>query len=74
MKSEAEIRRYVRALRVVRNAKCDCAMRGGRHALKCEMGGRMTDAAIEVLLWVLNQSPGHDELAATLISQTEAAR
>lgn len=52
-----QIRAHIRRLRKVRNLPCDCK---GEHLLGCFVGGRMMDASIEVLLWVLGEGDYHE--------------
>lgn len=59
MKTKEEIVELVRALKYYRSEPCDCLTRGSAHLFQCIGGGRMMDAQIEGLLWVLGESlPG----------------
>lgn len=64
MKTEAEIRAHVEALKAARSSPCDCG--GSRHAIECAIGGRMLDAEIEGLLWALGESPRHEAMVAAM--------
>lgn len=65
VKTEAEIREFIAALKKARNSPCDC--RGEPHETKCYMGGRMMDASIDTLLWVLGESESAERVARVLI-------
>ena len=60
MKSESEIRAHREALVACRAMPCDCE--GTRHELKCFIGGRMMEATIRTLGWILDENPEMDEL------------
>lgn len=60
MKSEQEIRNHLKDLIFARQSPCDC--RGTAHQLKCFIGGKMMDSAIETMRWILGENPVHQEL------------
>jgi len=53
MRSETEIRAHIANLLKCRNRPCDCGAEG--HAVECFAGGRMMDATIDALRWVLGE-------------------
>lgn len=63
MKTETEVRELLAVLRRARNSPCDCMERGDYHEMRCVQGGRMMDAAIDGLLWVLGEGGEvHDKM------------
>ena len=55
MKSEREIRKYLRALREANAEPCDC---GHEHREECRAGAYALEATIQVLEWLLDDGDG----------------
>jgi hypothetical protein len=68
VKTEAEIRAYRDALRVANGFPCDCA--GGEHEEKCVTGGRMMDATIAELSWVLGEAEWHQPFVNRVVAMS----
>lgn len=62
MKTVSEIEELIRALKYYRNKPCECSKIGPIHSFQCVAGGRMMDAQIDGLLWVLGKAPLMDRL------------
>lgn len=61
MKTEQEIREFIAELTTAMNAPCRCALEGGEHQFKCQMGRLMMDTVCDYLRWVLGECPHLDK-------------
>lgn len=64
MKTEAEIRQYLNALKIARVAPCACK---GDELIKCREAGTAMGVSAAILLWVLGENKEHDKVAAGLV-------
>jgi hypothetical protein len=68
MKTEAEIRRHLENLKLARPLPCGCAE--SRHSIECAVGGRIMDAMLNQLEWVVGDNealqPYVDHISASL--------
>lgn len=58
MKSDEEIRELIALFKKARKAPCNCEKTG--HAFGCVVGGRMMDANIDLMLWMVGENPRFD--------------
>lgn len=60
MKTEKEIRSHLSDLIAARKCPCDCA--GTRHEYQCVVGGKMMQAVIETLQWILGENEEQQQM------------
>jgi hypothetical protein len=55
-----EIKRHVRALKVLLSVPCNCHKVGPTHSAECVMGGYIMAVAIDMLEWALGSEKRQD--------------
>lgn len=58
MKTDQEIEKLIALFKKARRAPCDCAETG--HQFGCIVGGRMMDANIDLMLWLVGKNQDFD--------------